>query len=130
MINVGDEKRTESDEGSVKHCVDSDVNGAVSTSNSGACSVVDCGETKATQSVWFGASLFLLVACVLTGSYCCELNRRLYQHHQPFYDSLSYNEKLFRVMTISRDSGFVKSLETACFANNTCLLYTSPSPRD
>ncbi len=122
MINVGDEKRTESDEGSVKHCVDSDVNGAVSTSNSGACSVVDCGETKATQSVWFGASLFLLVACVLTGSYCCELNRRLYQHHQPFYDSLSYNEKLFRVMTISRDSGFVKSLETACFANNTnCL---------
>ena len=64
----------------------------------------------------------LFTACVLLGFYCCELNRQFYDHHHPIYDSLSYNEKLFRVMTISRETGFIESLETACFANNTnCL---------
>jgi hypothetical protein len=64
----------------------------------------------------------LFAACILLGLYCCELNRQFYAHHHPVYDSLSYNEKLFRVMTISRESGFFDSLETACFSNNTnCL---------
>jgi len=66
--------------------------------------------------------LILLAACFLLGLYCCSLNKQLYQHQAPFYDSLSYNEKLFRVMTLSRESGFVASMERACFANNTnCL---------
>ena len=35
---------------------------------------------------------------------------------------MSYNEKLFRVMTVSHDSGFRESLEYACYSNNTnCL---------
>ena len=64
----------------------------------------------------------LFSACFLVGLFCCELNRQFYRHHHPFYDSLSYNEKMFRVMTISRESGFAASLETACFTNNTnCL---------
>lgn len=61
----------------------------------------------------------LLIACLLLGFYCGELNKRFYQHHHPFYDSLSYNEKMFRVMTVSRESGFASSLEDACFTNNT-----------
>lgn len=64
-------------------------------------------------------ALGLLIACVLLGFFSCELNRQLYQHHHPFYDSLSYHEKMFRVMTISRDSGFIVSLKTACLQNNT-----------
>jgi len=64
----------------------------------------------------------LLAACYFLGLYCCELNKQLYQHTSPFYDSLSYNERLFRVMTVSRQDGLVESLDLACFSNNTnCL---------
>ena len=66
--------------------------------------------------------LGLLIACFLLGLFACQLNQQLYQHHAPFYDSLSYNEKMFRVMTTARESGFIESLELACFTNNTnCL---------
>lgn len=64
----------------------------------------------------------LLAVCYLLGLYCCELNRQLYQHQSPFYDSLSYNEKLFSVMTVSREYGLLESLDLACFTDNTnCL---------
>ncbi len=72
-----------------------------------------------------GASMpyaVLLMACLLLGLYCCQLNRQLYQHRSPTYDSLSYNEKLFQVMTISRNEGLDESMEKACFSGNTnCL---------
>lgn len=64
----------------------------------------------------------LLAACYFLGLYCCELNKQLYQHCSPFYDSLSYNERLFRVMTVSRQDGLVESLDLACLSTNTnCL---------
>ncbi len=64
----------------------------------------------------------LLLSCYFLGMYCCELNRQLYQHQSPTYDSLSYNEKLFRVMTISRSQGLAESMKDACFSGNTnCL---------
>lgn len=66
--------------------------------------------------------LVLILAVLWTGAYCCQLNLRLYQHHHPVFDSMSYNEKLFRVMTVAQDKGFVESLRIACFENNTnCL---------
>lgn len=64
----------------------------------------------------------LLFACLIVGLYACLLNWQLYQHHHPFYDSMSYHEKMFRVITISRESGLLSSLETACFENNTVAL--------
>ena len=64
----------------------------------------------------------LMLCCFLMGLYCCELNRQLYQHQSPAYDSLSYNEKLFRVMTISQNQGLDESISDACFSGNTnCL---------
>ena len=66
--------------------------------------------------------LILFFACLLTGFFCCELNQLLYKHQQPFYDSLSYYDKLFKVMNTSREEGFRESMTWACFANNTnCL---------
>ena len=64
----------------------------------------------------------LLLSCYLLGLYCCQLNRQLYEHQSPAYDSLSYNEKLFRTMTISREHGLAESINAACFVENTnCL---------
>ena len=64
----------------------------------------------------------LLFCCYLLGLYCCELNNKLYQHQSPSYDSLSYNEKLFRVMTIARTEGLAESMGNACFSDSTnCL---------
>lgn len=75
------------------------------------------------RSVSIKRYLFLLLlVCVGLGYYCCELNRQLYQHHHPFYDSLSYNNRLFRVMSLSKDVGLPKALDWACFTNSTnCL---------
>ena len=110
MTGVGDENRM-----SVESC-------AAESVSDESVSVDSIESAYSGKASWLSATLILLVACVLLGWYCCELNRRLYTHHQPFFDSLSYNEKLFRVMTISRESGFIESLETACFSNNTnCL---------
>ncbi|MFT5299813.1 MAG: hypothetical protein ACI814_000586 [Mariniblastus sp.] len=56
------------------------------------------------------------------GWYCCQLNQRLYSHHHPFYDSLSYNANMLRTITEARESGFAAAMELACFQNATnCL---------
>lgn len=66
--------------------------------------------------------LILFLVCFFLGLYCCQLNKRLYVHRAPFYDSLSYNERLFEVMTKVRRSGFADAMKTACNANSTnCL---------
>ncbi|MDG1875354.1 MAG: hypothetical protein P8J27_15685 [Mariniblastus sp.] len=78
------------------------------------------GVGTSSNLVW--GALVLLIACFLLGMFACELNQQLYQHRAPFYDSLSYNEKMFRVMTTGRESGFADAMEWACFTNNTnCL---------
>ncbi|MDC3256149.1 hypothetical protein OAU93_01990 [bacterium] len=63
-----------------------------------------------------------LVGCVLLGLYCCELNRQLYEHKNPFFDSLSYYESLFRVMTISGTDGFPSGMKEGCFNYTTVCL--------
>ena len=63
--------------------------------------------------------LVLFLACLLVGLFCCKLNLQLYQHQAPFYDSLSYNDRLFRVMTKAREVSFTESLKAACNANST-----------
>lgn len=63
-----------------------------------------------------------LIGCVLLGLYCCELNQQLYQHKNPFFDSLSYYESLFRVMTVSGSEGFPRGLEEGCFNYTTVCL--------
>lgn len=64
----------------------------------------------------------LALACWLVGFYCCQLNRQLYQHQSPFYDSLSYYEQLFRVMTLSREQGFSAGFHEASFVTTTVSL--------
>lgn len=64
----------------------------------------------------------LLLACIVLGQYCVRLNQELYQHQRPFYDSLSYNNRLFMVMEAARHEGIAKALEIGCFTNSTnCL---------
>ena len=84
--------------------------------------MIDPQPVSKPRPAWLLYAILLLLGCLLIGAYCGELNQRLYQHTHPFYDSMSYNEKLFRVMTVSRESGFLESMEYACFTNNTnCL---------
>ena len=63
-----------------------------------------------------------LIGSVLLGFYCCELNQQLYQHQNPFFDSLSYYESLFRVMTVSDTEGLSSGLEEGCFHYTTVCL--------
>ena len=63
-----------------------------------------------------------LLGCVLLGFYCCELNRQLYQHKSPFFDSLSYYESLFRVMTLTDTVGLSSGLNEGCFNYTTVCL--------
>ncbi|MFK7767117.1 MAG: hypothetical protein AB8B55_07830 [Mariniblastus sp.] len=118
MIKVGEEIKTQVGAKSLAASnSDSVVSNASDSFGPNACNS-ERAESPI-RSAWIGPILVILFACTFLGGYCCELNQRLYTHHQPFYDSLSYNEKLFRVMTISREAGFLESLETACFSNNT-----------
>lgn len=71
---------------------------------------------------WLGLAGLLLVLCGMLGAFACHLNSRLYTHQEPFYDSLSYNEKLFRVMTVAQEQSIGEAIERACFRNATnCL---------
>jgi len=76
---------------------------------------------------WFNKQslgwLFLpMIGCVLIGFYCCELNRQLYQHQNPFFDSLSYYERLFRIMTLTETEGFFSGMKAGCFNYTTVCL--------
>ena len=66
--------------------------------------------------------LILFLASLITGLFACELNRVLYTHHHPFYDSLMYHDKLFKVMHSAQTTGFDTAIQWACFTNSTnCL---------
>lgn len=78
-----------------------------------------CGKPEWRSSLgWLG---LLLLSCILFGGYCCELNRLLYQHQNPFYDSASYYTQLFKVMTLTRTEGLFAGLEQGCFYGTLCL---------
>ncbi len=68
---------------------------------------------------WIG---ILLLSCIVLGLYCCELNRQLYQHQNPFFDSVSYYRQLFQVMTLTRTEGVSYGLEQACLIGSTLCL--------
>ncbi|MEM9942097.1 MAG: hypothetical protein AAF939_10960 [Planctomycetota bacterium] len=66
----------------------------------------------------------IAVICLLAGFYGCELNRQLYLKQSPFYDSLSYNDKLYKVMKIANADGLGEALHWSCFVQSTnCLPY-------
>ncbi len=77
-----------------------------------------------THELWSRAKwvLLLLAGCLILGVFCCELNRQLYQHQCPFFDSQSYYVRLFRVMTIAHEQGIVAGLSKACFGKTTVCL--------
>lgn len=63
-----------------------------------------------------------LIGSILLGFYCCELNQQLYRHQNPFFDSLSYYEHLFRVMTVSGTDGFFSGIKEGSFNYSTVCL--------
>lgn len=61
----------------------------------------------------------LLLLCCVCATYCCWMNYRLYQHRAPFFDSISYNHRMFQVMHTAQESGFGDAIELACFGTVT-----------
>ncbi|WP_372721890.1 hypothetical protein, partial [Novipirellula sp.] len=64
----------------------------------------------------------LMVSCAVLALYCSRLNQEFYQHKNPFYDSLSYNQLLFESMETSRQQGLVAGWNHVYSADTTVFL--------
>ncbi|GAA5508337.1 glycosyltransferase family 39 protein [Novipirellula caenicola] len=64
----------------------------------------------------------LMLSCAVLALYCSRLNEELYQHKNPFYDSLSYNQLLFESMQTSRQQGLVAGWNHVHSTNTTVFL--------
>ena len=78
--------------------------------------------TDHTNRALVGYFVILLLICVLMGFYCSMLNRQLYQHQSPFFDSVSYHQKMYRVMLKTQEVGLLSGLSAACFDSTTVCL--------
>ncbi|WP_372726187.1 ArnT family glycosyltransferase [Novipirellula sp.] len=64
----------------------------------------------------------LLVSCAVIALYCSRLNQELYQHKNPFYDSLSYNMHLFAIMETSQQQGLAAGWNRVISSDSTLFL--------
>ena len=89
--------------------------------------------SQAKQKPWPKASrvsaflLISLVVCSAIGAYAVCLNAHYCSSNQPFYDSLSYNDKLHRVMSVCRESGLPAAIKVACTNDTMCLPFVIAS---
>ncbi|WP_144057614.1 ArnT family glycosyltransferase [Novipirellula maiorica] len=63
-----------------------------------------------------------MVSCVALAMYCSRLNQELYQHKNPFYDSLSYNMHLFAIMETSHQRGLAAGWNRVMTSDSTLFL--------
>ena len=69
------------------------------------------------SNVWI-----VLCLCMVAAFYFVWLNRVLYQVQSPFFDSLSYFEKLHRVMSLTRSEGMLAGFSETLNGSNTVFL--------
>ena len=60
----------------------------------------------------------IVLVCVGLGVYFCTLQNLLYTHYQPFFDSMSYYNKLHTIMSTARDAGLGAALAQALDSSN------------
>lgn len=65
---------------------------------------------------------WLFVIVFVVGSFAGWMQQRLYRHHQPFFDSLSYYQKLDRVMVRSAGEGWSAGFDEVLTGHNTIAL--------
>ncbi len=65
---------------------------------------------------------WLFVVVFVIGSFASWMQILLYRHHQPFFDSLSYYQKLDRVMVRSANSGWQAAFDEILTGHNTVAL--------
>ncbi len=71
---------------------------------------------------WGFDYLAIVAVCLGVGVYAVSLNRMVYQHRQPIYDSMSYYTKLHRVMSTARYEGVPDAVGQTCQGANTVAL--------
>lgn len=79
---------------------------------------------KGRSNIWLALGM-----CLVAGGFATCLQHRLYQVQAPFFDSLSYYEKLHRVMVSTRQAGWSAGWQEMLHGSNTvCLPYLLSIP--
>ena len=60
----------------------------------------------------------IVLLCAGLGIYFCSMQNLLYTHYQPFFDSMSYYNNLYAVMSTARDEGVAPALTQALDGSN------------
>lgn len=64
----------------------------------------------------------LTLAIIGFGFYAQHLNSQLYQKHAPFYDSITYYDRVYEVASIRNQTGLLAAVQNACLEKSTIVM--------